>query len=398
MRARSPSNEAGAERQLPKGGVLNPREDTPTRASPVRLLTLCVVLGLASACGLRGAAPEAQGLPPAAVTRPTTGTAAAPTAVDPSLPWYAWETPPAPAPASASQVARLLALIAPPPAPPAFRLPSGTLPPVSSPASGWLPDHRLVAYYGNPLSPSMGVLDWYAPDVMISKLEAQAAAYQTADPLVPVVPVLDLVADVAQGSPQPDHTYRMRMPYSLIAQELALARDHRMLLMLEIQVGRSSVQAELPYFEPFLSQPDVEVALDPEFAMPKGERPGVQIGTLSAEDINWSIRYVAGLVARYHLPPKVFVVHQFRQDMVPDWRGISLVPGIQFVMDTDGYGGQQVKLSNYRSFITDQPIPPVRYGGIKLFYKYDAPPWGNGLLTPAQVLALDPPPSLIIYQ
>jgi hypothetical protein len=272
-------------------------------------------------------------------------------------------------------------------------LPPGTAGPVVAPAGGWLPGHRIVAYYGNPLSTGMGILGALPAGQMIARLRAQAAAYQNLDPQVPVQPALDLVADVAQGSPGPQGLWRARMPYSVIEQELALARDHGMLLMLDLQIGRSPVQKELPYFAPFLDQPDVEIALDPEFALNSTQIPDQQVGQLDASQINWAINYVAGLVREFNLPPKVFVVHEWLPGMVIDWQGVHPVPGIQFVMDTDGFGHQSRKIGNYHAFITDQPIQPVRYGGFKLFYTQDI-----HLMTPQQVLALNPSPLFILYQ
>jgi hypothetical protein len=294
---------------------------------------------------------------------------------------------------TAAEAARLQELIAPWLPGSAPDLPAGTPGPLPEPASGWLPAYRIVAYYGNPLAPAMGVLGQYPPQEAMARLQAQAAAYAQADPSVPVIPAIELVADVAQGSPGPQGLYRLRMSPQLLDSELALARRNRALLILDLQVGRSTVQRELPYFLPWLSQPDVMLALDPEFDMPPGDVPGQEIGTMSAADIDWAVQDMSALVARLGLPPKIVIVHQFLPSMVTDWRAIHGAPGVQFVMDTDGFGGQGIKLANYRSFITDQPIPPVRYGGIKLFYKYDV-----DLMTPSQVVALQPPPSLVIYQ
>jgi hypothetical protein len=294
---------------------------------------------------------------------------------------------------TAAETARLQELIAPWLPTAALNLPPGTPGPLPEPAGGWLPTYRIVSYYGNPLAPNMGVLGQYPPAEAMARLRAQAAAYAAADPSRPVIPAIELVADVAQASPGPQGLYRLRMSPQLIDSELALARRNRALLILDLQVGRSTVERELPYFLPWLSQPDVMLALDPEFDMPPGDVPGQQIGTMSAADIDWAISQMSSLVQRDHLPPKIVIVHQFLPSMITNWKAIRGAPGVQFIMDTDGYGGQGIKLANYRSFITDQPIPPVSYGGIKLFYKYDI-----NLMTPAQVVALQPPPSLVIYQ
>lgn len=340
--------------------------------------------------GAAGVAP----IPALVAPAPTDGPRAGPA----RLSQWPWRHGPAPADA-ARYGAALTTLAAWLPAPSVsgalgLRLPPGTPMPLRPPAGrSWLPSHRIVAYYGNPLATGMGVLGAYAPDVVIARLRAQAAAYAALDPAHPVIPALELVADVGQGTPGADGLYRLRMTPELVARELALARRARALLILDLQVGRSTLPAEVPSFAAFLVQPDVELALDPEFDMPPGEVPGMSIGSMSASEINWAVDYLAALVAHRHLPDKLLVVHQFTPGMVPDWRHIRPAPGVQFVMDTDGFGSGALKQANYLRYITDQPIRPVRYGGIKLFYRYD-----TGLMPPATVLALRPAPSLVIYQ
>ena len=65
-----------------------------------------------------------------------------------------------------------------------------------------LPQKRIVAYYGNPLSKKMGALGEFPKDEMLQKLKGEAARWQAADPATPVQPALHLIAVVAQGSPR----------------------------------------------------------------------------------------------------------------------------------------------------------------------------------------------------
>jgi hypothetical protein len=282
-----------------------------------------------------------------------------------------------------------------PPPPPVTAHPPHAEQPVPSPpipAAPLLPGHRIVAYYGNPLDARMGVLGQGSPQQMLARLAQQAKAYQVLDPSHPVVKALELVATVAQGSPGANGTYNLRMPPSLIESELKLARSAHALLILDVQVGHSPVATEVNYLKPFLRQPDVELALDPEFDMNQiqGGIPGKEFGKMSAIAINGAIRVLHQLVVQDHLPPKVLIVHQFRPEMVQHWKDIKPLPGVSFIMDTDGFGTPAMKIANYHAYITDQPIG---YGGIKLFYTQDTP-----LMSPAQVLALKPPPLLVIYQ
>ncbi len=282
-----------------------------------------------------------------------------------------------------------------------------------------LPHYRIVSYYGNPLAASMGVLGQGTTAGMLSRLAAQEQAFRAADPAKPVIGALELVAVVAQRSPGPYGYYSTQMPYSLIQDELELARSHHLLLILDVQIGHASVPLEVRYLAPFLRQPDVELALDPEFAMLPGDIPGVQFGSMPTPPVNWALRYLQNLTARYHLPQKVLILHQFIESMVPDWQGIQEQPDVALVRDLDGFGGWQLKSAEYERFIHEEAIPyfiPLRSpfgvrgalnafyaarlrshfvvcGGIKLFYTQDHP-----VATPASVLALDPPPLVVIYQ
>lgn len=253
-----------------------------------------------------------------------------------------------------------------------------------------LPGHLIISYYGNPFDSRMGVLGQGSSAAMLQELKTQAQAYQTLDPSHPVIEALELVATVAQGSPGPHQLYRLRMPATLIRSELKLARSAGALLILDVQVGHSTVRREVNHLIPYLKLPDVELALDPEFDMLPGDIPGQQFGSMRTRDINWTIEKLHDLVYRYHLPQKILIVHQFIASMVPHWKGITPLPGVAFVKDMDGFGGQALKIHNYHLFITKEP---TQYGGIKLFYTQDTP-----LMTPAQVLKLNPPPLVVIYQ
>ena len=262
-------------------------------------------------------------------------------------------------------------------------------------AGALLPFHRIVAYYGNFYSTHMGVLGEYPTAQMLTMLNGVVAKWNAADPSTPVIPAIDYIAVTAQGSPGADGKYRLRMPASQIDEALALANQEHGILILEIQVGLSNVQTEVPLLEPYLKLPNVELALDPEFAMHDGAKPGTEIGSLDATDINFAANYMANLVRENNLPPKILVVHRFTQDMVTRYQDITPLPEVQLVMDMDGWGSQAKKLNTYQQVIADEP---VQFTGFKLFYKNDLLPPSTGMLTPAQILKLTPQPLFIQYQ
>ena len=258
-----------------------------------------------------------------------------------------------------------------------------------------LPFNRIVAYYGNFYSTAMGVLGQYPPDVVLQKLRAAVAQWQAADPSTPVIPAIDYIAVTAQGSAGKDGMYRARMPDSQIDKAIDMAKQVNGIVFLDVQVGLSNVQSEIPALKKYLAMPQVNLAIDPEFSMKDGTPPGREIGTFDATDINYVANYLAQLVRDNNLPPKILVVHRFTEDMVTHYRQIKPLPEVQIVMDMDGWGFGAKKINTYNSVIYPEP---VQFTGFKLFYKADLRPPSTRMLTPQEVLKLTPAPSFIQYQ
>jgi len=253
-----------------------------------------------------------------------------------------------------------------------------------------LPEHRIVAFYGNSKSTRMGILGQLPPEQMLPKLERTATEWAKADPGRKVMPALHLIVTVAQGKPGADGAYRLRHSDTSIEQVLGWAEERGWIVFLDVQTGWSSVQAELPRLVKYLERPYVHLALDPEFAMKNGGVPGHRMGTMDAAEVNHAVRLLADIVDRKKLPPKVLVVHRFTQRMLTNRDQIVLDPRVQVVVDMDGYGAPWHKKSAYKWFIVQQP---VQYTGFKLFLKNDKP-----MMTPAQVIGLWPSPLYVQYQ
>ncbi|MFA6502813.1 MAG: hypothetical protein WCT45_00975 [Candidatus Paceibacterota bacterium] len=262
-------------------------------------------------------------------------------------------------------------------------------------ASAILPFKRIVAYYGNFYSQKMGVLGEYSTEEVLAKLASTTAAWEAADPTTPVVPAIQYIAVVAQGSAGREGKYILRMPDDQIDHALDMANKMHGLLFLDVQVGQSTLEHELPQLEKYLKMPRVHLGIDPEFSMKGNERPGTVIGTFDAADINFAARYLAQLVDEYHLPPKVLVVHRFTHDMVTNYQNIHPLPEVQIVMDMDGWGSQAKKKGTYNRVVAPEP---VQFTGIKLFYHGDLKPPSTGMLTADEVLSLTPAPIYIQYQ
>jgi hypothetical protein len=253
-----------------------------------------------------------------------------------------------------------------------------------------LPHRRILSYYGNPLSNRMGILGEFPPEALIRRLHEQAAAYIEADPAHPVQLALELVAVVAQETPGRDGKYRLRMDDEVIEEVAGWAEQHGFLLILDIQVGRSTVEEEVNALVPFLKRPYVHLAIDPEFAMSASQVPGRAIGSHGAQDVNVAIRTLADLVTEESLPPKVLIVHRFTDAMLGGQDRLDADPRVQVAVIMDGFGPPAVKLSTWDHVIRGQGFP---YNGFKLFYKQDVP-----LMTPDEVVNLDPMALVVIYQ
>jgi hypothetical protein len=262
-------------------------------------------------------------------------------------------------------------------------------------AGAILPFKRVVAYYGNFYSTKMGVLGEYPADQMLRMLASTTEKWRKADPTTPVVPAIQYIATVAQGSAGKEGKYILRMPDAQIEQAIDLADQVNGIVILDIQVAQSTLQHELPQLEKYLKMPQVHLAIDPEFSMKYGDKPGSVIGTFDATDINYATQYLAGLVRDNNLPPKILVIHRFTQKMVTNYDNIQPLPEVQIVMDMDGWGSQAKKKGTYTHVIYPEP---VQFTGIKLFYKNDLKPPSTGMLTLDEVLSLTPAPIYIQYQ
>ncbi|MDB5266562.1 MAG: hypothetical protein JWN89_377 [Parcubacteria group bacterium] len=275
------------------------------------------------------------------------------------------------------------------------RLLWGPKPHVYPNAGAILPFKRIVAYYGNFYSKGMGVLGEYPEDIMLEKLRAEMARWNEADPKTPVLPAIDYIVTTAQGSAGKDGKYRLRMPDSQIDRALELAHKVDGIVILDVQVGLSDLEHELPVLEKYLSMPEVHLAIDPEFSMKTGAKPGTVIGTMDEKDINYAAEYLATLVRAHNLPPKVLVIHRFTEDMVTNYKVVRPLPEVEIVVDMDGWGFAAKKINTYQQVVYPEPI---QFTGFKLFYKNDLKPPSTRLLTPAEVLKLVPAPLFIQYQ
>ena len=250
-----------------------------------------------------------------------------------------------------------------------------------------LPRTRVVAFYGAPEDAGLGTLGIGSPDAVGRRLDAMAAKYRADKP---VLPAMELIATVVQASPGEEGLYRARQSSDLIGRYLAAARRAHALLILDIQPGRSPFMREVRSYARWLQEPDVGIALDPEWSMTAGQVPGSVIGATDASIVNRVQAYMSQIVQQHNLPQKLLIVHRFTTEMIRNARTLATYPGVALTVNVDGFGDQANKASKYDLFSTRKP---GRYNGFKLFFHED-----TDLMRPRQVLRLIPPPDVVVYE
>jgi hypothetical protein len=251
------------------------------------------------------------------------------------------------------------------------------------------PTFRVIAYTGHPRAPGLGALGVGSPAQAVLRLRAQARIYARLSR--PALPALELIATLATRNPGPSGLYRTHLADAVIARYLIAARAARALLVLEIQPGRSTFPAEVQRLARWLKEPDVGVALDPEWRLGPRQVPRGSVGSVGAPEVNAVSRGRAQIVDRYSLPEKLLVLHDFTGHMVRDASQIVERPQVAAVVDVDAIGDRRSKAARYRAIAS--LFSPFSYFGIKLFYGED-----RGLMAPSSVLALQPRPDVVIYE
>ena len=248
------------------------------------------------------------------------------------------------------------------------------------------PTYRLFGYSGAPGSAAFGRLGTGNLDARVREIQQRGKAYAGGRKIMPVLELITVIVDDVPGA---DGDYNRVVSDATIRTYLAAARRHKALLLLDIQPGRDDFLVLAKQLEPWLKQPDVGLALDPEWKTP-GATPGSVIGSVTSQEVNAVSEWLSRIVRRRNLPEKLFVVHQFTSDMIQGKDRVKRRPGLAITMNVDGFGDRPNKISKYRAFTSEA----TRFhDGFKLFYKEDV-----NLMTPGAVLDLKPPPDLVVYE
>ena len=253
--------------------------------------------------------------------------------------------------------------------------------------AGVVPGGLIVAHYGSGFDAGLGVLGTQAPFDAAALVRARALQWTRFG--LPVVPAFDYIASVATSGAGPDGDYSSPSDLTTLRAWLDGIRSVGGIMILDIQPGRSDFVSELRRYESLLLEPDVHVALDPEWRMGPDEVPGTLIGSVGVDELNAATQYVADLVRVHQLPRKVVVIHQFTPFMIRERERLATRAELSVIIQLDGFGSPEVKLAKYRELHAVTPF----FSGFKLFLQQD-----TRLMDPGEVRALDPPPIYVSYQ
>ncbi|WP_199422562.1 hypothetical protein [Actinotalea solisilvae] len=253
------------------------------------------------------------------------------------------------------------------------------------------PGRRLVALYGTPTFPALGVLGETDLAGSIAKAHALAGSYQplTGDLVVPAFEIIVTIASAGAGA---DGNYSNELPVESFVPWVEAARDAGIYVVLDLQPGRTDFLSQATIYEPLLRYPNVGLALDPEWRLAPDQVHLRQIGSVHASEINAVSTWLADLTRTHALPQKLFVLHQFSHRMIADRALVDTSrPELATMIHVDGQGSQGAKAGTWASLL--QGAPPGLAWGWKNFIDEDVP-----MLTPPETYAVQPVPELVTYQ
>jgi len=254
-----------------------------------------------------------------------------------------------------------------------------------------LANNTVVAFYGHPFSQKMGILGLYSKEEIASRVKAYARYYDEVNGPDGAIPAYYIIYGTCWPGGEIGY-----LKDSVLEDYISYAQSQGMLVFVDHQIGKYSVKASMEKILPFLKYPNVHLAIDPEW---RTLTPMKEIGSITAEELNQAQQIMQDYIIANNIPGiRMLVVHQFHEKMILNRDRVRAnLDRVLLVHTADGFGSPALKKSTY-SLNSKAENMPVK--GFKLFFKSDFPlaGWDNPLLSPAEVMALDPRPGLIIYQ
>ena len=254
------------------------------------------------------------------------------------------------------------------------------------------PGRRMIALYGHPGVPGLGLLGEQDLDAAVERAQDLAQEYQD---LVRerVVPAFEIIATIADSAAGADGDYSSEADPEMLRPWVDAAREAGVYVVLDLQPGRADFLSQAKRYTSLLTEPHVGLALDPEWRIGPDERPLQRIGHVEADEVNEVATWLAKLTRDHDLPQKVFTLHQFQLQMLRDRDRIRTdLPELAVVVHVDGHGTPELKQETWAAIQTD--LPEEVHLGWKNFIDEDTPTF-----TPEETVRdVSPVPWFVSYQ
>lgn len=256
------------------------------------------------------------------------------------------------------------------------------------------PTYRLVGYSGIIGSgPGLGRAGVGDVDDRMKEILERAKPYAADGRRI--MPTLEYIATMVHPCKNAPKC-RTRSTDERIQEHLDAVRKVDGYLLLAIQPGRADFPTEVKAYEKWLEEPDVGLAMDPEWRMGPNQEPMRTFGSTSGKELDEVNQYISRLVTDNQLPEKVVLYHMIRTNWVRGPENLKQHPGVVNIVSVDGIGSKAMKTETWNAIMKVKPAH-VR-PGFKLFYEEDTARSSWKLMTPKEVLALKPIPEYVLYE
>ncbi|MGO1945054.1 MAG: hypothetical protein ACTH1Z_11735 [Ancrocorticia sp.] len=253
------------------------------------------------------------------------------------------------------------------------------------------PGRRMVAAYGSPNIPELGVLGEQDLDESVDLVKELAAEYEDYSD-EPVIPAMEIITTVASSEAGPDGNYSTELSHDTLKPWIDRAGEEGIYVVLDLQPGTSTFLEQAQMYEDLLKEPHVGLALDSEWRLEEGQRHMAQIGSVDAAEVNETADWLAELTAENDLPQKVFVMHQFSMSMITDRQDLDTShEELAMILHADGHGTPDLKMGTWNAL--QEGLPKGIGMAWKNFYDEDSPTF-----TPEQTMDVEPKPWFVSYQ
>ena len=253
------------------------------------------------------------------------------------------------------------------------------------------PDKRFIALYGHPTYPELGALGEQGPEEAVERAKDLAEYYEKHTD-AEIIPSFEIIVTMASAAPGNDGNYSAVVDFDDLDPYIEAAEEHDVYVVLDLQPGHNDFLSQAKLFEDYLKEPNVGLALDPEWRLASGQVHMQQIGSVDAAEINETTEWLAELTAEHELPQKMVILHQFQLAMIQNREEINTDHSeLAIVLHADGHGTAEQKLDTWEALQRD--LPDDIYMAWKNFYRQD-----NPMFSPKETFDVEPKPWFVSYQ